>query len=190
MAENVETADDIDAVYIHESSHKYSREVDNNRAAGELVDNHTTEELEQALREVAGDDVADVYIACKAGKGEFAYRRMLADGILAYSCVKRNAGEKTGITNEKINNQTEQHYEKVSDYFGGRKRDGVKSDRGTTETGEGVSSEPSAGEYGRGGANDRKEEGIDSDGLFSVAGRNANGGDTGYDSKHSEIEQA
>ena len=62
VAENVETADDIDAVYIHESSHKYSREVDNNRAAGELVDNHTTEELEQALREVAGDDVAVLYI--------------------------------------------------------------------------------------------------------------------------------
>lgn len=190
VAENVETADDIDAVYIHESSHKYSREVDNNRAAGELVDSNTTEELEQALREVAGDDVADVYMACKAGKGEFAYRRMLADEILAYSCVKRNAGEKTGITNEKINNQTEQHYEKVSDYFGGRKRDGVKSDRGTTETGEGVSSEPSAGEHRRGGANDRKEEVIDSGGLFSVAGRNANGGNSGYDSKHSEIEQA
>lgn len=189
VAENVETADDIDAVYIHESSHKYSREVDNNRAAGELVDNHTTEELEQALREVAGDDVADVYMACKAGKGEFAYRRMLADEILAYSCVKRNAGEKTGITNENINNQTKQHYEKVSDYFGGRKRDGVKSDRGTAEAGEGVSTEPSAGEHRRGGANDGKEEGIDSDGLFSVAGRNANGGDTGYDSKHSEIEQ-
>lgn len=190
VAENVETADDIDAVYIHESSHKYSREVDNNRAAGELVDNHTTEELEQALREVAGDDVADVYMACKAGKGEFAYRRMLADEILAYSCVKRNAGEETGITNENINNQIEQHYEKVSDYFGGRKHDGVKSDRGTTETGEGVSTEPSAGEHGRGGSNDREEEGIDSGGLFSVAGRNANGGNTGYDSKHSEIEQA
>lgn len=190
VAENVETADDIEAVYIHESSHKYSREVDNNRAAGELVDNHTTEELEQALREVAGDDVADVYMACKAGKGEFAYRRMLADEILAYSCVKRNAGEETGITNENINNQTKQHYEKVSDYFGGRKRDGVKSDRGTAETGEGVSTEPSAGEHGRGGANDRKEDGIDSGGLFSVAGRNANGGDTGYDIKHSEIEQA
>ena len=190
VAENVETADDIDAVYIHESSHKYSREVDNNRAAGELVDNHTTEELEQALREVAGDDVADVYMACKPGKGEFAYRRMLADEILAYSCVKRNAGEKTGITNEKINNQTKQHYEKVSDYFGGRKRDGVKSDRGKTETGEGVSTEPSAGEHGRGGSNDRKEEGVDSEGLFSVAGRNANGGNSSYDSKHSEIEQA
>lgn len=190
VAENVETADDIDAVYLHESSHKYSREVDNNRAAGELVDNHTTEELEQALREVAGDDVADVYMACKPGKGDFAYRRMLADEILAYSCVKRNAGEKTGITNEKINNQTKQHYEKVSDYFGGRKRDGVKSDRGTTETGEGISTEPSAGEYWRGGANDRKEEGVDSGGLFSVAGRNANGGNSGYDSKHSEIEQA
>lgn len=190
VAENVETADDIDAVYIHESSHKYSREVDNNRAAGELVDNHTTEELEQALRELAGDDVADVYMACKAGKGEFAYRRMLADEILAYSCVKRNAGEETGITNEKINNQTKQHYEKVSDYFGGRKRDGVKSDRGKTETGEGVSTEPSAGEHGRGGANDRKEEGIDNDGLFSVAGRNANGGNSSYYSKHSEIEQA
>lgn len=189
VAENVETADDIDAVYIHESSHKYSREVDNNRAAGELVDNHTTEELEQALREVAGDDVADVYMACKPGKGEFAYRRMLADEILAYSCVKRNAGEKTGITNEKINNQTKQHYEKVSDYFGGRKRDGGKSDRGKTETGEGVSTGPSAGEHRRGGANDR-EEGIDSDGLFSVAGRNANGGNSSYDSKHSEIEQA
>lgn len=190
VAENVETADDIDAVYIHESSHKYSMEVDNNRAAGELVDNNTTVELEQALREVAGDDVADVYMACKAGKGDFAYRRMLADEIFAYSCVKRNAGEKTGIKNENINNQTEQHYEKVSDYFGGRKRDGVKSDRGTTETGEGVSSEPSAGEHGRGGANDRKEEGIDNGGLFSVAGRNANGGDAGYESKHSEIEQA
>lgn len=190
VAENVETADDIDAVYIHESSHKYSREVDNNRAAGELVDNHTTEELEQALREVAGDDVADVYMACKPGKGEFAYRRMLADEILAYSCVKRNAGEKTGITNEKINNQTKQHYEKVSDYFGGRKRDGGKSDRGTTETGEGLSTGPSAGEHGRGGSNDRKEEGIDSEGLFSVAGRNANGGNSSYDSKHSEIEQA
>lgn len=190
VAENVETADDIDAVYIHESSHKYSREVDNNRAAGELVDNHTTEELEQALRDVAGDDVADVYMACKPGKGEFAYRRMLADEILAYSCVKRNAGEETGITNEKINNQTKQHYEKVSDYFGGRKRDGGKSDRGKTETGEGVSTEPSAGEHGRGGSNDRKEEGIDNDGLFSVAGRNANGGNSGYDSKHSEIEQA
>lgn len=190
VAENVETADDIDAVYIHESSHKYSREVDNNRAAGELVDNHTTEELEQALREVAGDEVADVYMACKAGKGDFAYRRMLADEILAYSCVKLNAGEKTGITNEKINNQTKQHYEKVSDYFGGRKRDGVKSDRGTTETGEGVSTEPSAGEHGRGGANDREEEGIDSDGSFSVAGRNENGGNSSYDSKHSEIEQA
>lgn len=190
VAENVETADDIDAVYIHESSHKYSREVDNNRAAGELVDNHTTEELEQALREVAGDDVADVYMACKAGKGEFAYRRMLADEILAYSCVKRNAGEKTGITNENINNQTKQHYEKVSDYFGGRKRDGVKSDRGTAETGEGVSTEQSAGEHGRGGANDRKEEGIDSEGLFSVAGRNANDENSGYDSKHSEIEKA
>lgn len=190
VAENVETADDIDAVYIHESSHKYSREVDNNRAAGELVDNHTTGELEQALREVAGDDVADVYMACKPGKGDFAYRRMLADEILAYSCVKRNAGEKTGITNEKINNQTRQHYEKVSDYFGGRKRDGVKSDRGTTETGEGLSTEPSAGEHGRGGSNDREEEGIDSGGLFSVAGRNANGGNSSYDSKHSEIEQA
>lgn len=190
VAENVETADDIDAVYIHESSHKYSREVDNNRAAGELVDNHTTEELEQALREVAGDDVADVYMACKPGNGDFAYRRMLADEILAYSCVKRNAGEKTGITNEKINNQTKQHYEKVSDYFGGRKRDGGKSDRGKTETGEGVSTEPSAGERGRGGSNDREEEGIDSGGLFSVSGRNANGGDAGYDSKHSEIEQA
>lgn len=190
VAENVETADDIDAVYIHESSHKYSREVDNNRAAGELVDNHTTEELEQALREVAGDDVADVYMACKPGKGDFAYRRMLADEILAYSCVKRNAGEKNGITNEKINNQTKQHYEKVSDYFGGRKRDGGKSDRGKTETGEGLSPEPSAVEHGRGGSNDREEEGIDSEGLFSVAGRNANGGDTGYDSKHSEIEQA
>lgn len=190
VAENVETADDIDAVYIHESSHKYSREVDNNRAAGELVDKHTTEELEQALREVAGDDVADVYMACKAGKGEFAYRRMLADEILAYSCVKRNAGEETGITNENINNQTKQHYEKVSDYFGGRKRDGVKSDRGTAETGEGVSTEPSAGEHGRGGSNDRKEEVIDSGGLFSVAGRNANGGGTGYDSKHSEIDKA
>lgn len=190
VAENVETADDIDAVYIHESSHKYSREVDNNRAAGELVDNHTTEELEQALREVAGDDVADVYMACKAGKGEFAYRRMLADEILAYSCVKRNAGEKTGITNEKINNQTKQHYEKVSDYFGGRKRDGVKSDRGTTETGEGLSTGPSAGEHGRGGSNDREEETIDSEGLFSVAGRNANGVNSSYDSKHSEIEQA
>lgn len=171
VAENVETADDIDAVYIHESSHKYSREVDNNRAAGELVDNHTTEELEQALREVAGDEVADVYMACKAGKGEFAYRRMLADEILSYSCVKRNAGEETGITNEKINNQTKQHYEKVSDYFGGRKRDGGKSDRGTTETGEGLSTEPSAGEHGRGGANDRKEEGIDSEGFFSVSGK-------------------
>lgn len=171
VAENVETADDIDAVYIHESSHKYSREVDNNRAAGELVDNNTTEELEQALREVAGDDVADVYMACKASKGGFAYRRMLADEILAYSCVKRNAGEKTGITNDKINNQTKQHYEKVSDYFGGRKRDGGKSDRGKTETGEGVSPEPSTGEHGRGGANDRKEEGIDSDGLFSVSGK-------------------
>lgn len=190
VAENVETADDIDAVYIHESSHKYSREVDNNRAAGELVDNHTTEELEQALREVAGDDVADVYMACKPGKGDFAYRRMLADEILAYSCVKRDAGEKTGITNEKINNQTKQHYEKVSDYFGGRKRDGGKSDRGTTETGEGVSTEPSAVERGRGGSNDREEEGIDSEGLFSVSGRNANGGNSGYDSKHSEIEQA
>lgn len=190
VAENVETADDIDAVYIHESSHKYSREVDNNRAAGELVDNHTTEELEQALREVAGDDVADVYMACKPGKGDFAYRRMLADEILAYSCVKRNAGEKTGITNEKINNQTKQHYEKVSDYFGGRKRDGGKSDRGKTETGEGLSTEPSAGEHGRGGSNDREEEGIDSEGLFSVAGRNANGGNSSYDSKHSEIEQA
>ena len=190
VSENVETADDIDAVYIHESSHKYSREVDNNRAAGELVDNHTTEELEQALREVAGDDVADVYMACKPGKGDFAYRRMLADEILAYSCVKRNAGEKTGITNEKINNQTKQHYEKVSDYFGGRKRDGVKSDRGETETGEGLSTEPSAGEHRRGGANDREEEGIDSEGLFSVAGRNANGGNSSYDSKHSEIEQA
>ena len=190
VAENVETADDIDAVYIHESSHKYSREVDNNRAAGELVDNHTTEELEQALREVAGDDVADVYMACKPGKGDFAYRRMLADEILAYSCVKRNAGEKTGITNEKINNQTKQHYEKVSDYFGGRKRDGGKSDRGETETGEGLSTEPSAGEHRRGGANDREEEGIDSEGLFSVAGRNANGGNSSYDSKHSEIEQA
>ena len=190
VAENVETADDIDAVYIHESSHKYSREVDNNRAAGELVDNHTTEELEQALREVAGDDVADVYMACKPGKGDFAYRRMLADEILAYSCVKRNAGEKTGITNEKINNQTKQHYEKVSDYFGGRKRDGGKSDRGETETGEGLSTEPSAGEHGRGGANDREEEVIDSEGLFSVAGRNANGGNSSYDSKHSEIEQA
>lgn len=171
VAENVETADDIDAVYIHESSHKYSREVDNNRAAGELVDNHTTEELEQALREVAGDDVADVYMACKPGKGDFAYRRMLADEILAYSCVKRNAGEKTGITNEKINNQTKQHYEKVSDYFGGRKRDGGKSDRGETETGEGLSTEPSAGEHRRGGANDREEEGIDSGGLFSVSGK-------------------
>lgn len=171
VAENVETADDIDAVYIHESSHKYSREVDNNRAAGELVDNNTTEELEQALREVAGDDVADVYMACKAGKGEFAYRRMLADEILAYSCVKRNAGEKTGITNDKINNQTKQHYEKVSDYFGGRKRDGGKSDRGKTETGEGVSTESPAGEHGRGGANDGKEEGIDSGGLFSVSGK-------------------
>lgn len=171
VAENVETADDIDAVYIHESSHKYSREVDNNRAAGELVDNNTTEKLEQALREVAGDDMADVYMACKASKGEFAYRRMLADEILAYSCVKRNAGEKTGITNDKINNQTKQHYEKVSDYFGGRKRDGGKSDRGKTETGEGVSSEPSAGEHGRGGANDREEEGIDSGGLFSVSGK-------------------
>ena len=190
VAENVETADDIDAVYIHESSHKYSREVDNNRAAGELVDNHTTEELEQALREVAGDDVADVYMACKPGKGDFAYRRMLADEILAYSCVKRNAGEKTGITNEKINNQTKQHYEKVSDYFGGRKRDGGKSDRGETETGEGLSTEPSAGEHRRGGANDREEEGIDSEVLFSVAGRNANGGNSSYDSKHSEIEQA
>lgn len=190
VAENVETADDIDAVYIHESSHKYSREVDNNRAAGELVNNHTTEELEQALREVAGDDVADVYMACKPGKGDFAYRRMLADEILAYSCVKRNAGEKTGITNEKINNQTKQHYEKVSDYFGGRKRDGGKSDRGETETGEGLSTEPSAGEHRRGGANDREEEGIDSEGLFSVAGRNANGGNSSYDSKHSEIEQA
>ena len=190
VAENVETADDIDAVYIHESSHKYSREVDNNRAAGELVDNHTTEELEQALREVAGDDVADVYMACKPGKGDFAYRRMLADEILAYSCVKRNAGEKTGITNENINNQTKQHYEKVSDYFGGRKRDGGKSDRGETETGEGLSTEPSAGEHGRGGANDREEEVIDSEGLFSVAGRNANGGNSSYDSKHSEIEQA
>lgn len=171
VAENVETADDIDAVYIHESSHKYSREVDNNRAAGELVDNHTTEELEQALREVAGDEVADVYMACKPSKGGFAYRRMLADEILAYSCVKRNAGEKTGITNEKINNQTKQHYEKVGDYFGGRKRDGGKSDRGTIETGEGVSTEPSAGEHGRGGANDREEEGIDSGGLFSVSGK-------------------
>lgn len=190
VAENVETADDIDAVYIHESSHKYSREVDNNRAAGELVDNHTTEELEQALREVAGDDVADVYMACKPGKGDFAYRRMLADEILAYSCVKRNSGEKTGITNEKINNQTKQHYEKVSDYFGGRKRDGGKSDRGETETGEGLSTEPSAGEHRRGGANDREEEGIDSGGFFSVAGRNANGGNSSYDSKHSEIEQA
>ena len=190
VAENVETADDIDAVYIHESSHKYSREVDNNRAAGELVDNHTTEELEQALREVTGDDVADVYMACKPGKGDFAYRRMLADEILAYSCVKRNAGEKTGITNEKINNQTKQHYEKVSDYFGGRKRDGGKSDRGETETGEGLSTEPSAGEHRRGGANDREEEVIDSEGLFSVAGRNANGGNSSYDSKHSEIEQA
>lgn len=190
VAENVETADDIDAVYIHESSHKYSREVDNNRAAGELVDNHTTEELEQALREVAGDDVADVYMACKPGKGDFAYRRMLADEILAYSCVKRNAGEKTGITNEKINNQTKQHYEKVSDYFGGRKRDGGKSDRGETEAGEGLSTEPSAGEHRRGGANDREEEGIDSGGFFSVAGRNANGGNSSYDSKHSEIEQA
>ena len=190
VAENVETADDIDAVYIHESSHKYSREVDNNRAAGELVDNHTTEELEQALREVAGDDVADVYMACKPGKGDFAYRRMLADEILAYSCVKRNSGEKTGITNEKINNQTKQHYEKVSDYFGGRKRDGGNSDRGETETGEGLSTEPSAGEHRRGGANDREEEGIDSEGLFSVAGRNANGGNSSYDSKHSEIEQA
>lgn len=190
VAENVETADDIDAVYIHESSHKYSREVDNNRAAGELVDNHTTEELEQALREVAGDDVADVYMACKPGKGEFAYRRMLADEILAYSCVKQNAGEKTGITNEKINNQTKQHYEKVSDYFGGRKRDGGKSDRGKTETGEGLSQEQSAGEHGRGGSDDREEEGIDSEGLFSVAGRNANGGNSSYDSKHSEIEQA
>ena len=190
VAENVETADDIDAVYIHESSHKYSREVDNNRAAGELVDNHTTEELEQALREVAGDDVADVYMACKPGKGDFAYRRMLADEILAYSCVKRNAGEKTGITNEKINNQTKQHYEKVSDYFGGRKRDGGKSDRGETETGEGLSTEPSAGEHRRGGSNDREEEGIDSGGFFSVAGRNANGGNSSYDSKHSEIEQA
>lgn len=171
VAENVETADDIDAVYIHESSHKYSREVDNNRAAGGLVDNNTTEELEQALREVAGDDVADVYMACKASKGEFAYRRMLADEILAYSCVKRNAGKKTDITNDKINNQTKQHYEKVSDYFGGRKRDGGKSDRGKTETGEGVSPEPSTGEHGRGGANDGKEEGIDSDGLFSVSGK-------------------
>lgn len=190
VAENVETADDIDAVYIHESSHKYSMEVDNNRAAGELVDNHTTEELEQALREVAGDDVADVYMACKPVKGDFAYRRMLADEILAYSCVKRNAGEKTGITNEKINNQTKQHYEKVSDYFGGRKRDGGKSDRGETETGEGLYTEPSAGEHGRGGANDREEEGIDSGGFFSVAGRNANGGNSSYDSKHSEIEQA
>ena len=190
VAENVETADDIEAVYIHESSHKYSREVDNNRAAGELVDNHTTEELEQALREVAGDEVADVYMACKANKGEFAYRRMLADEILAYSCVKQNAGEKTGITNDNINNQTKHHYEKVSDYFGGRKRDGGKSDRGKTETGEGVSSEPSAGEHGRGGANGRKEEGIDSDGSFSVAGRNANDGNSVYDSKHSEIEQA
>lgn len=190
VAENVETADDIDAVYIHESSHKYSREVDNNRAAGELVDNHTTEELEQALREVAGDDVADVYMACKPGKGDFAYRRMLADEILAYSCVKRNAGEKTGITNEKINNQTKQHYEKVSDYFGGRKRDGGKSDRGETEAGEGLSTEPSAGEHRRGGANDREEEVIDSEGFFSVAGRNANGGNSSYDSKHSEIEQA
>lgn len=190
VAENVETADDIDAVYIHESSHKYSREVDNNRAAGELVDNHTTEELEQALREVAGDDVADVYMACKPFKGDFAYRRMLADEILAYSCVKRNAGEKTGITNEKINNQTKQHYEKVSDYFGGRKRDGGKSDRGETETGEGLSTEPSAGEHRRGGANDREEEVIDSEGFFSVAGRNANGGNSSYDSKHSEIEQA
>lgn len=190
VAENVETADDIDAVYIHESSHKYSREVDNNRVAGELVDNHTTEELEQALREVAGDDVADVYMACKPGKGDFAYRRMLADEILAYSCVKRNAGEKTGITNEKINNKTKQHYEKVSDYFGGRKRDGGKSDRGETETGEGLSTEPSAGEHRRGGANDREEEGIDSGGFFSVAGRNANGGNSSYDSKHSEIEQA
>lgn len=190
VAENVETADDIDAVYIHESSHKYSREVDNNRAAGELVDNHTTEELEQALRDVAGDDVADVYMACKPGKGDFAYRRMLADEILAYSCVKRNAGEKTGITNEKINNQTKQHYEKVSDYFGGRKRDGGKSDRGETETGEGLSTEPSAGEHRRGGANDREEEVIDSEGFFSVAGRNANGGNSSYDSKHSEIEQA
>lgn len=190
VAENVETTDDIDAVYIHESSHKYSREVDNNRAAGELVDNHTTEELEQALREVAGDDVADVYMACKPGKGDFAYRRMLADEILAYSCVKRNAGEKTGITNEKINNQTKQHYEKVSDYFGGRKRDGGKSDRGKTETGEGLSTGQSAGEHGRGGSNDREEEGIDSEGLFSVAGRNENGGNSSYDSKHSEIEQA
>ena len=190
VAENVETADDIDAVYIHESSHKYSREVDNNRAAGELVDNYTTEELEQALREVAGDDVADVYMACKPGKGDFAYRRMLADEILAYSCVKRNAGEKTSITNEKINNQTKHHYEKVSDYFGGRKRDGGKSDRGETETGEGLSPEPSAGEHRRGGANDREEEGIDSGGFFSVAGRNANGGNSSYDSKHSEIEQA
>ena len=190
VAENVETADDIDAVYIHESSHKYSREVDNNRAAGELVDNHTTEELEQALRELAGDDVADVYMACKPGKGDFAYRRMLADEILAYSCVKRNSGEKTGITNEKINNQTKQHYEKVSDYFGGRKRDGGKSDRGETETGEGLSTEPSAGEHRRGGANDREEEGIDSGGFFSVAGRNENGGNSSYDSKHSEIEQA
>ena len=190
VAENVETADDIDAVYIHESSHKYSREVDNNRAAGELVDNHTTEELEQALREVAGDDVADVYMACKPGNGDFAYRRMLADEILAYSCVKRDAGEKTGITNEKINNQTKQHYEKVSDYFGGRKRDGGKSDRGKTETGEGVSTEPSAGEHWRGGSNDREEESIDSGGFFSVAGRNVNGGNSSYDSKHSEIEQA
>ena len=190
VAENVETADDIDAVYIHESSHKYSREVDNNRAAGELVDNHTTEELEQALREVAGDDVADVYMACKPGKGDFAYRRMLADEILAYSCVKRNAGEKTGITNEKINNKTKQHYEKVSDYFGGRKLDGGKSDRGETETGEGLSTEPSAGEHRRGGANDREEEVIDSGGFFSVAGRNSNGGNSSYDSKHSEIEQA
>lgn len=190
VAENVETADDIDAVYIHESSHKYSREVDNNRAAGELVDNHTTEELEQALREVAGDDVADVYMACKPGKGDFAYRRMLADEILAYSCVKRNSGEKTGITNEKINNQTKQHYEKVSDYFGGRKRDGGKSDRGKTDAGEGLSTEPSAGEHRRGGANDREEEVIDSGGFFSVAGRNANGGNSSYDSKHSEIEQA
>lgn len=190
VAENVETADDIEAVYIHESSHKYSSEVDNNRAAGELVDNHTTDELEQALREVAGDDVADVYMACKPSKGDFAYRRMLADEILAYSCVKRNAGEKTGITNEKINNQTKQHYEKVSDYFGGRKRDGGKSDRGKTETGEGLSTEPSAGEHGRGGSNDREEEGIDSEGLFSVTGRNANGGNSSYDSKHSEIEQA
>ena len=190
VAENVETADDIDAVYINESSHKYSREVDNNRAAGELVDNHTTEELEQALRELAGDDVADVYMACKPGKGDFAYRRMLADEILAYSCVKRNSGEKTGITNEKINNQTKQHYEKVSDYFGGRKRDGGKSDRGETEAGEGLSPEPSAGEHRRGGANDREEEVIDGGGLFSVAGRNANGGNSSYDSKHSEIEQA